>query len=71
MRVFSIFILGLGILGGAILLNWLASRLGLMSWYEFIKTPSGASPLSYIWLFVVYPLGLGTLGYFIAKVLNL
>jgi len=71
MRVLLIFLLGIGILVGAIILNVIASSLGLVSWYEFIKNPSSANILSYVWLFVIYPLGLGIISYFVAKLLNL
>ena len=71
MKIFFIFLLGLGILGGAIALNVFASRIGLMSWFEFIKEPGKADLFSYIWLLVVYPLGLGLVAYLAVKMLNL
>ena len=71
MKLLSIFLLGIGILLVAIVLNVIASRIGLLSWFEFIKNPSEATPLSYVWLFVVYPLGLGFTAYLLSKFLNL
>lgn len=69
-KVLLIFLLGLGILAGAIILNVVASRFGLMSWFEFVKNPGGVDVFSYIWLFVLYPFGLGVVAYFIVKYLK-
>lgn len=71
MKILLIFILGIGILIGAIVLNVIASRFGIMSWFEFFKAPGQAGALSYIWLFILYPLGLGVVAYFVYKFLNL
>jgi len=71
MKIISIFLFGIGILIGAIILNALASRLGLISWFEFVKNPSGTNIASYIWLFVGYPLGLGTIAYLLNKFISL
>ena len=70
MKIYSIFLLGLGILVGAIVLNILASRMGLTSWFEFLKNPKELNMFSYIWLFFIYPLGLGATAYFVTKLLN-
>jgi hypothetical protein len=43
----------------AIILNFLASKLKVKSWYDFIKKPKQTSVISYIWLFLIYPLSLG------------
>ena len=71
MKIILVFLLGVGILAGAIILNVVASRFGLSSWFEFFKAPGQVTTLSYIWLFVVYPLGLGIVAYFAYKFLNL
>lgn len=71
MLVLHIFLLGCGILVGALALNGVASLLGLMSWYEFIKAPGQAGGVSLVWLFVLYPLGLGCAGYISAKLIGL
>jgi hypothetical protein len=71
MKIIFIFLLGLGILAGAIALNIFASRIGFMSWFEFFKDPSKADSLSYIWLIILYPLGLGIVAYFVAKILDI
>lgn len=71
MKILFIFLLGIGILVGAIVLNYLASLLGLISWYEFLKDPKKAEFFSYIWLFIIYPLSLGLIGYGMVKLLNL
>ncbi len=71
MRILYTFLLGIIILIGAILLNVLASRVGLLSWFEFLKNPDNAGILSYIWLFVLYPLGLGVIAYFASRLLHI
>ena len=71
MKIAYIFILGIAILIGAIILNALVARVGLLSWYDFLKNPSKANLLSYAWLFIFYPLGLGIVAYWAAKLLNL
>ena len=50
MKIVSIFLLGVGILVGAIILNTLASRIGLISWFEFLKDKYGVknSKLTYL-----------------------
>jgi len=71
MTYLLIFALGVAILVGALVLNGVASLFGLMSWYDFLKQPSEAGVLSLLWLFVLYPAGLGVIGYFAAKLLHL
>ena len=71
MKLLLIFLLGVGILVGAIVLNLLGSRLGFTNWYEFFKDPSSTGALSYIWLLFLYPFGLGIIGYYIVKFVNL
>ena len=71
MKIIYIFLVGIIILLGAIILNALAPRLGLLTWYEFLKNPSQADTLSYLWLFILYPLGLGMIAYFITRIFNL
>lgn len=71
MNIIQIFLSGAGILIGALLLNFLASALGLMSWYDFVKGSREAGLWSYLWLFLLYPLGLGLSAYLSAKLLNL
>jgi hypothetical protein len=69
MHVLLIFVLGLIILAGAILLNVIAGSLGLTTWYDFLKNPKDVSVISIIWLFIIYPLGLGLIGYISFNVL--
>lgn len=71
MNLFLIFLLGTGVLVGALGLNVLASVLGLSNWYDFLKHPSQTSTLSYMWLFILYPFGLGIAAYLVAKLLAL
>lgn len=63
MGVVRIFLLGVGILIGAILLNVISSTFGLIDWNAFIRDPSEATIVSYVWLFFVYPLCLGILAH--------
>ncbi len=67
MGFLSIFAVGLLILVGALALNFGASQLGLMSWYDFLKSPQSAGAISYLWLFVAYPFGLGVVAYYSMK----
>lgn len=71
MNIISIFCFGVGILVGALILNFIASFLGFMSWYDFIKGTERASLLSYLWLFIFYPLGLGLSAYLLSKFISL
>lgn len=71
MKLLLLFLLGLGILSGAILLNVIASTFGLLSWFEFLKDPKAADSFSYVWLFILYPFGLGTIAFYLKKFLNL
>ncbi len=64
MNPLHIFLIGVIVLVGAILLNSVASLFGLMSWYDFLRAPRSATALSYVWLFVLYPFGLGVLAYY-------
>ena len=59
----KIFLLGLIILAGAIVINVLASVVGVQTWYDLL-TRQPIKWYSYIFLFVVYPLLLGVLGYY-------
>jgi hypothetical protein len=67
-----IFLIGIIILVGAIIINVLASLLGLQTWFSFIEltTNKGLNSafkevgfVSLLYLFVVYPFVLGFLGY--------
>jgi len=69
MRLLFIFILGVGILAGALMLNLISSRFGLTNWYEFLKDPGRTSSISYVWLFVLYPFGLGLFAYTLSRYL--
>ncbi|HXK52651.1 DUF2892 domain-containing protein [Candidatus Nomurabacteria bacterium] len=54
------FILGLQILTTAIILNLLASYVGLTTWYNFLQNPTKVLSLdNYVFLFVAYPFILG------------
>ncbi len=63
----KIYILGLIVLVSAILFNGLASKLNLVSWYDFLNRAiaSGSKVwqtlrfVDLLWLFIVYPMLLG------------
>ncbi|MBA3679112.1 hypothetical protein H0W80_02890 [Candidatus Saccharibacteria bacterium] len=63
----KIFLIGTGLLGGAIALNYIASALSLTTWYTFLQKSKDTSVFSYIWLFIVYPLCLGALAYYLVS----
>lgn len=71
MKIPLIFLLGVIILISAIILNVFATRIGLVGWYDFLKAPGKTNTISYIWLFLVYPLALGVIAYYASKLLNL
>ena len=66
----KLYIIGICILFIAIIANYIATIIGLLSWYDFIEllTNNGTkafkkvSVFDYLWLFLVYPLML-SLGY--------
>lgn len=61
----KIYIIGLVILGIAIILNGLAAKIGILSWYDYLKLiidKNRSTPIRWIdysWLFFVYPFLLG------------
>jgi hypothetical protein len=71
MKIIFVFLLGASILVGAIVLNMTASLLGLMSWYEFLNDAGKARGWSLLWLFFLYPLGLGGIAYAAVRLFNI
>ena len=69
-KIGAIFMLGVGILLGALLLNIGANMLGVTRWYEFIRESQPADSISYIWLFLLYPLLLGVIAYSLGVILK-
>ena len=76
MRMFKIYLAGLAVLAGAIVLNVLAGWLGLATWYEFLRsmTQNGifeAIKALHIWdwlfLLVIYPTCLGAFAYLVLR----
>jgi hypothetical protein len=66
------YIIGIVILGVAIILNTLALKFGILTWYSFIgeigkggiiQAVKYAGVLSLFFLFILYPLVLGLCGY--------
>jgi hypothetical protein len=70
-KIIFIFILGISILVAALLLNFLAGKLSLSTWYDFVKDPGNTTFLSYIWLFIIYPFGLGLTAYLVSKFVDI
>ena len=69
-----LYCIGLSILIVAIITNFLMSKLGVLSWYDFIYDLNNIGTnafqevklLEYLWLFIGYPFTLG-LGYLLGK----
>ncbi|GDX62643.1 hypothetical protein LBMAG34_1770 [Candidatus Saccharibacteria bacterium] len=61
---------GYVLLLSAIVLNLIASKLKIKSWYDFIKKPKQTSAVSYIWLFLIYPLSLGLAIVFVQQIIK-
>ena len=64
-----LYIIGVLILIIAILSNFIVSKLGVATWYDFLNNiaknePNNYSIIDYLWLFVLYPLVLGS-GFFL------
>ena len=62
MELIKLYVIGMVILVVAILANFLATQLGLKTWYAFLEVMnSGQNPnlKDGLWLFVFYPLSLG------------
>lgn len=70
-KVIFIFIIGASILIAALILNVLAGKLNLSTWYDFVKDPGKTTLLSYIWLFILYPFGLGLTAYIVSKFVDI
>lgn len=70
-KIAFIFILGLSILIVAILLNFIATKLGISTWYDFVKHPKDTNAISFIWLFFIYPLCLGIVAYVVSKLTDI
>ena len=73
-----LYIIGVSILIVAILCNFIISKLGIATWYDFLNNvaknePNNFSVIDYLWLFVLYPLALGSgflLGEIISNLIN-
>ena len=75
MNIFlHIIIVGFAILVGAIIINFLAGLLGLATWYtfllEFKQKGFSQGIFSLLFLFVIYPLLLGVIGYYVTTLLK-
>jgi|AntRauTorckE6833_2_1112554.scaffolds.fasta_scaffold316358_1 hypothetical protein len=57
------FIVGWSILVAAIIINALANKITLLTWYTYLtKIPGQVSAIDYVFLYVIYPLLLGLVG---------
>lgn len=74
--ILNIFIAGWIILIAAIVMNVIAMQLGVTTWYPFlndvskmgfVKAFGGTSLISKLFLFVIYPLGLGLSAFLILR----
>ena len=62
MELIKFYFTGLVILVVAILANFLATQLGLKTWYDFLNQWGSGNALNFkdgIWLFILYPIILG------------
>ena len=62
MEWIKIYLIGFTILIFAIFTNFLASQIGLKTWYSFLQELGSGASLTFkdgLWLFVLYPLALG------------
>ena len=66
-KIVTILLLGVCILIVAIILNLIAVKLGLLTWYEFLNDYSKINTMSLFWLFLIYPFCLGAIAYFAIK----
>lgn len=71
MFIVNTYIIGVAILVAALFLNAFATRLGIVTWYDFVKKPSTARWFDYVWLFILYPALLGVSAHGASIVLNL
>ncbi len=71
MLIVKIFVIGLAILIGAILLNGFAQLVKLPTWYTFLQSKITLNIISIVWLFVAYPFLLGLFAYLASKLLKI
>jgi hypothetical protein len=64
--IVRIYLIGVSFLTGAIAVNLTGSLLKLPSWYEFLADPK-LTPVSFVWLFFVYPFVLGLLFFWLKR----
>jgi uncharacterized protein YneF (UPF0154 family) len=69
-----LYIIGVSILLVAIICNFIVSKIGIASWYDFLENiaknePNNLSLIDYLWLFLLYPLCLG-LGYLLGDYIS-
>jgi len=76
MPIFKIYLAGLVVLAGAIVLNVLVGWLGLATWYDFLRSMTQIGVLEtikalrvwdWLFLFVVYPACLGAFAYVVLR----
>lgn len=79
-KILGIYLSGIVVLIGAIIINLFIKLLKISTWYDFINEISrqglkqvfiNQGLFGFIFLFIVYPLLLGLLVYLIVKILNL
>lgn len=63
----KIYFVGICVLVAAIFLNYIAPKIGLMTWYVFFSNYDQVGIISYIWLFIIYPFSLGIVAYIVSK----
>ena len=77
-KIWQIFLVGLAILAGAILINSIANYFSISTWYSFASSINEAGffqafkneGFDLIWLFLIYPLLLGLIGYYMTNYMS-
>ena len=69
MVIIDFFVAGYIILVIALIINILAAKAGLGTWYDVIKAPKTTSVMSILWLVWLYPLTLGFSSYFAVSII--
>lgn len=69
-HIISIIVAGWAVLIVAILLNIGAKAIKIKTWYEFISGERELNVVTFLWLFVLYPIALGLAAYLSLKLID-
>lgn len=68
--ILKAYIAGLVILGAALLLNLLAHKLHIKTWYDYTKSKKNITQVDILWLYGLYPFLLGVAAAVALMILN-